>query len=102
MGDEKELAYLAVDARYVRQGVGSMLLSWGLDLCKITGLPAYVESTTQAASFYERRGFKAIKTISLNIRKDNENQTMEIYEEVACLYSPEQAFRIGVKENISK
>lgn len=59
-----------------------MLLRWGLDQCDQQGIPAYLESTTEAAkTFYAKAGFKEKGRIQLMVKG-------ELYEEVACLYTP--------------
>lgn len=77
-----ELSWIAVSPIYARRGVGRMLLRWGLDQCDQQGIPAYLESTTEAAkTFYAKAGFKEKGRIQLMVKG-------ELYEEVACLYTP--------------
>jgi predicted N-acetyltransferase YhbS len=67
---------------YARQGIGSMLLCWGLDLCDKEGVPACLDSTVQAAeTFYQKAGFTERGRIRLPV-------SAEMYEEVACVYEP--------------
>jgi RimJ/RimL family protein N-acetyltransferase len=59
-----------------------MLLDWGLDTCNKHRVPAYLESTVEAAeTFYAKAGFKERGRIQLVVKG-------ELYEEVACLYEP--------------
>ncbi|CAN9109141.1 unnamed protein product [Alternaria alternata] len=77
-----DLTWLAVSSDYARQGIGSMLLRWGLDLCDKEGVPACLDSTVQAAeTFYQKAGFTERGRIRLPV-------SAEMYEEVACVYEP--------------
>lgn len=59
-----------------------MLLRWGLDACNKQHIPAYLESTVEAAeAFYAKVGFREKGRIQLVVKG-------ELYEEVACLYEP--------------
>ncbi|KAF1829954.1 acyl-CoA N-acyltransferase [Decorospora gaudefroyi] len=77
-----DLAWLVVSAAYVRRGIGTRLLRWGLDLCDSQNVPAYVESTVEAADdFYVKAGFEERDRIRLGVKG-------MMYEEVACVYVP--------------
>lgn len=77
-----ELSWIAVSPDHSRQGVGTMLLRWGLDACDKQHAPAYLESTVEAAeAFYAKVGFREKGRIQLVVKG-------ELYEEVACLYEP--------------
>ena len=76
-----ELSWIAVSPDHSRQGVGTMLLRWGLDACDEQQV--YLESTVEAAeAFYAKAGFREKGRIQLIVKG-------ELYEEVACLYEPE-------------
>jgi GNAT superfamily N-acetyltransferase len=83
-----ELTYLAVDARYARQGAGRMIVQWALDLCEAEGCLAYVESTVEAVPFYEKMGFVAAGSISLDIAGMRGQGGVEVYQEIGCIYRP--------------
>ncbi|KAJ6195251.1 acyl-CoA N-acyltransferase, partial [Bipolaris maydis] len=77
-----ELSWIAVSPNHGRQGVGRMLLDWGLDTCNKQRVPAYLESTVEAAeTFYAKVGFREKGRIQLVVKG-------ELYEEVACVYEP--------------
>jgi len=58
------------------------LLRWGLDACERELVPAYLDSTVEAAEkFYLKVGFTEKGRIKLVVKG-------EVYEEVACLYEP--------------
>ena len=84
----QELTYLAVDAEYARRGIGTRLVQWALDRCEAETCPAYVESTVEAVSFYEKLGFEVAGRISMNISEVTGNKCTGLYEEIACIYSP--------------
>lgn len=52
-----DLAILGTDPAYAKQGVGSLLLDWGLRLADQDGLPCHLEATRAGYSFYKRGGF---------------------------------------------
>ncbi|KAI0571429.1 GNAT family acetyltransferase [Pyrenophora tritici-repentis] len=80
-----ELSWLAVASQYARRGVGTMLLRWGLDACDREHVPAYLDSTVEAAeNFYLKAGFEEKGRIKLMVKG-------EMYEEVACLYDPKRS-----------
>jgi GNAT superfamily N-acetyltransferase len=83
-----ELTYLAVDTKYARQGAGTMMVQWALDLCEAEGCLAYVESTVTAVPFYERMCFVAAGFISLEIAGTNSHEGEEMYREIGCIYRP--------------
>lgn len=57
------LMLLAVSPRFQRQGVGHQLMQPGLAGSDRTGLPCYVETSTEGAvRFYQRHGFEMVKT----------------------------------------
>ncbi|KAG9191857.1 hypothetical protein G6011_10591 [Alternaria panax] len=77
-----DLMWLAVSSDYARQGIGTLLLHWGLDLCEKEGVPACLDSTVEAAgTFYQKAGFTERGRIRLLVSGD-------MYEEVACVYAP--------------
>jgi predicted N-acetyltransferase YhbS len=74
--------WLAVSSDYARQGIGTLLLQWGLDLCNKEGVPACLDSTVEAMDmFYHKAGFVEKGRIRLMVNGD-------MYEEVACVYEP--------------
>lgn len=64
-----------------------MMVQWGLEQCKREGVPAYLESTTEAAPLYAKNGFKVADDLSLSIEGKG-NNIVNVYEEVACIFRP--------------
>lgn len=62
-----------------------MLVQWGIQQSKASGLPLYLESTVEAAPFYKTNGYTARERISLPICVDGGEET-QIYEEVVFTY----------------
>jgi predicted N-acetyltransferase YhbS len=82
-----DLKWLAVSSDYARQGIGTLLLRWGLDLCEKEGVPACLDSTVEAAqTFYQKAGFTERGRISLIVNGEK-------YEEIACVYEPKRQTR---------
>ena len=88
-----ELTYLAVDPQYQKQGAGSLIVEWGLRRCDEEGCPAYLESTMDAVGFYEKKGFKAVGKLAMDIGgilRDGEHGVGDqIYRELGMVYRPE-------------
>jgi predicted N-acetyltransferase YhbS len=73
-----------VSSDYARQGIGTRLLRWGIDLCDKDGVPACLDSTVEAAkTFYQKAGFAERGRIRLVVNG-------KMYEEVTCVYEPKQ------------
>ncbi|KNG52207.1 gnat family protein [Stemphylium lycopersici] len=80
-----ELTWLAVSSTHRRLGIGAQLLNWGLAVCVEKAIPAYLDSTVEAAeTFYAKAGFKEKGRIRMMVEG-------EMYEEVACLFEGEIA-----------
>ncbi|KAF2116895.1 hypothetical protein BDV96DRAFT_658157 [Lophiotrema nucula] len=75
-----ELSFLVTHPMHERKGAGSLMLQWGIEQCEKTGRPAYLESTVEATSFYEKFGFQAKATLSF--------ETLKTYKEIGFLYEP--------------
>ncbi|RWA07071.1 hypothetical protein EKO27_g8039 [Xylaria grammica] len=80
------LTFMGTDPAHKRKGAASMMVRWGLDQCEKDGVQGYLESTLDAAPFYEKMGFAAFKNISLRYQVEGYDK-YEIYEEIAFLYS---------------
>ncbi|KAI1127594.1 putative GNAT family acetyltransferase [Nemania abortiva] len=81
------LTYIGTDPTYGRYGAGKLLVQWGIEQSKASGSPLYLESTVEAAPFYEKNGFTAGETISLSICVDGGKEA-QIYEEIVFTYYP--------------
>lgn len=64
------------------------MIKWGIEQCQKENVPAYVESTLEAAPFYEKNGFVALETFSLDIKGLVEANGKEIYSEISFLFTP--------------
>ena len=83
-----DLSFIGTDPLHVRRGAGSLMLQWAKEQCNIEGTLAYLESTVEAASFYEKNGFRAVQRLSLDIVGDIDTRTIETYEEICYLFEP--------------
>lgn len=83
-----DLSFVATDPRHQRLGAGSMLVNWGLERCKRENAVALLESTMEAAPFYEKLGFCAEETISMRLDEVGEGGRGEDYEEVCFAFWP--------------
>ncbi|KAI0834418.1 putative GNAT family acetyltransferase [Hypoxylon sp. FL0890] len=80
------LTFMGTDPDYERRGAATMMVRWGMNQCRKEGIPAYLESTLEASSFYKKLGFVDVEKISL--RYDVENSKMwKIYEEICFVYN---------------
>lgn len=77
---------MGTDPQYERRGAASMMVRWGLERCR-DNLPGYLESTLEAAPFYEKMGFAAFEKISLRYLVEGESE-YEVYEEIAFVHHP--------------
>ena len=58
-------------------------------MCDKEGVPAYVESTVEAAeTFYAKAGFVEKGRIRLDLGGEGMSEQTDLYEEVACTYEP--------------
>ncbi|KAI0521227.1 putative GNAT family acetyltransferase [Xylaria bambusicola] len=81
------LTFMGTDPAYERRGAASMMVNWGLEQCNKGGVPGYLESTLEAAPFYEKMGFAASGKISMRYLIEGQEQSA-IYEEIAFVYRP--------------
>ena len=58
-----ELGGLMVAVERQRQGIGAMLLRWGLEQAEAEGVPCCVQSSEVGVGFYEKAGFKAFEVL---------------------------------------
>ncbi|KAI9038665.1 GNAT family N-acetyltransferase, partial [Aspergillus affinis] len=63
------LEFLAILPPYQRLGIGQDLLSVGLEEADRRGIPAWVESTTEAYGLYRSRGFSEVVEVTMDLRK---------------------------------
>lgn len=79
-----ELTFIGTDPLHERRGAASLLVAWGIEQCRLRKAPAYLESTLEAARFYERRGFTAGETFSL----DTPGVGSGTYAETVFVFTP--------------
>ena len=76
-----EVVAVFVDPQWSRKGVGTALLSRALSAAAGTPRPVRLESTLNAVSFYERRGFRQISRSS--VRRNDVEVPVVIMERLA-------------------
>ncbi|KAK8092100.1 GNAT family acetyltransferase [Apiospora hydei] len=81
------LSFIGTDPNFGHYGAGRLLVQWGIQESNASGMPLYLESTKEAAPFYEKNGFTTGETISLPIRVNGGTDT-QIYEEIVFTYCP--------------
>lgn len=62
-----DLTFVGTDPQHERRGAATALIRWGLEKSKKEGVPAYLESTPNAAALYEKLGFRAVDRLSINL-----------------------------------
>ncbi|KAK7990810.1 hypothetical protein PG990_015090 [Apiospora arundinis] len=82
-----QLSFIGTDHTFGIRGAGHMLLQWGIQQCNANKAPLYLESTVEAAPFYEKHGLVAGETISIPVRVDGGTEE-QIYKEIAHTYFP--------------
>lgn len=63
-----------------------MLVRWALDKCDAEEYLAYVESTVEAVTFYEKLGFKIAGRIAMKLNESGQDGS-RLYEEIGCIYN---------------
>ncbi|OAQ65116.2 GNAT family acetyltransferase [Pochonia chlamydosporia 170] len=81
------LSFIGTDPAFRNRGAGHLLVQWGIQQSKASRSPLYLESTVEAAAFYNKNGFTAGETISLAIRVGGEAEA-QIYKEIVFTYRP--------------
>ena len=80
-----DLTFVGTDPQHERRGAATSLIRWGLDKCAREGIPAYLESTPNAASIYERLGFWRVERLSIVLSGSI------TYEEICYVVGPSVA-----------
>ncbi|KAF2111587.1 putative GNAT family acetyltransferase [Lophiotrema nucula] len=81
------LSFIGTDPLHQNRGAATMMVQWGLEHCKREDIPAYLESTMEAAALYEKNGFVIAAYMCLNIEGKGDS-TVDVYEEAACIFRP--------------
>ena len=63
------LDILASDPNHQRRGAATLLIKWGIDKANTMGLPAHLEASESSKEFYERRGFKKVGQIKIDLNQ---------------------------------
>ena len=82
-----DLTFIGTEPKHERRGAASLLIQWGLERCKRDNVPAYLESTANAGSLYERHGFKTVENISM-VLEGAQGDAPVLYEEKCFLFQP--------------
>ncbi|KAI0183935.1 putative GNAT family acetyltransferase [Xylaria flabelliformis] len=87
MGDKPcyRLTFMGTDPLHERRGAALMMVRWGLEQCRKDDIPGYLESTLDAAPFYQKMGFTTSQQISLRYQLQDRDR-YEVYEELAFVY----------------
>lgn len=65
-----------------------MSLQWGLRRAMKDNVPAYLESTIDAAPLYGKKGFKAAEKLSMILEGMTEDGAPVVYEETCLIFRP--------------
>lgn len=65
-----------------------MSLQWGLQRAVEDNVPAYLESTIDAAPLYEKTGFKAAEKLLMKLKGMTEDGAPVVYEETCFIFMP--------------
>ncbi|KAI1774843.1 putative GNAT family acetyltransferase [Hypoxylon cercidicola] len=79
------LTFIGTDPAYERRGAATMMVRWGIDQSKNDRVPAYLESTVEAAPFYRKLGFVEVEKLSLTY-EDTGTNAGKVYEEIGFVY----------------
>ena len=64
-------------------------MRWGTAKAAQQKAWAYLESTLEAAQFYEHKAFKSHDKISVDLSKEQTEEPLGIYSEIAYLFTSE-------------
>ncbi|KAE8413830.1 hypothetical protein BDV36DRAFT_299612 [Aspergillus pseudocaelatus] len=78
-----DLSYIATSPEHERRGTASMLVKWGVEQAKKDGMLAALESTKNGWPLYERLGFKAEGSITMELEEMG-----VLYEEMCFVWRP--------------
>jgi len=61
------ISYCFVDPDFRHQGVGSIMMNWGLKQADTKGIETFVESTEDGEKFYAAHGFDNLHDFTIDI-----------------------------------
>ncbi|KAI1382924.1 putative GNAT family acetyltransferase [Hypoxylon trugodes] len=79
------LTFMGTDPEYRGRGAATMMVRWGMEQCKQDNVPAYLESTLEAADFYRKLGFIDKETFTLAY-EETDSKLPGVYEEISFTY----------------
>jgi ribosomal protein S18 acetylase RimI-like enzyme len=74
------LVALAVDPDYQRQGIGQMLVSYGLDLVQKRGEKVYLIATVPGEGLYTKMGFKKLGNLDARLGEASNTEAFMVWE----------------------
>lgn len=74
------LLMLMVDPEYHRQGVGSMLVDWGVDYARQRGWPVTVMASPMGKQLYTSKGFTLLGHETVRADDEDEHLVLAILE----------------------
>ncbi|KAI1415437.1 putative GNAT family acetyltransferase [Hypoxylon sp. FL1857] len=80
------LTFMGTDPDYERRGAATMMVQWGMNQSGKDHVPAYLESTLEAAPFYTKLGFVDVERISLQY-ETRDSKASKVYEEICFVYN---------------
>lgn len=83
-----DLTFIGTDPAHARRGAATWMVRWGMEQAIKNNSLAYLESTIEAAPFYEKTGFTATANISLVLEGTAEKEGSEIYREIVFIFRP--------------
>ena len=61
------MALLVTAKEHRGRGTGSLLVQWGIQRSKATGLPCYLQASEQGRRLYRHYGFEDVETVEFNL-----------------------------------
>lgn len=70
---------MTVDPSYRNQGIGNALMKWGIGKTDSLHLESYVEATGLARHLYEKRGYRALLAVAVDMEKRDASDEWKSY-----------------------
>ncbi|KAI0142750.1 putative GNAT family acetyltransferase [Xylariaceae sp. FL1272] len=93
MGDKPcyHLTFMGTDRAFERRGAASLMVQWGLERCSEERVSAYLESTLDAARFYEKIRFTFVEKFLLRYPAVSRSDDEDNYEKLSFVYHPTES-----------